>query len=160
MRTYQRSVEFLVREISVITGLNISTINKSDIPFIDSVKVPKTNRPSKVIPIQFFEMYLEECKVWSFEIVEFKKYKEKKRPIIRHFLSVRETAAFMKIYGLELHIRTIHKKILREEIPAYKVKGLYLIPIIFLIKAFVIEIDEDLNRNVSTVINEPYQFQL
>lgn len=161
MVVYDENEHYTVNEISVITGLTPTTINQNlEIPFIEDAKIPGTNRPSKILKFYDFENYLSEKKVHDFTIEEFKRYSDKKRPIVRQFFSVPETVKFMKENGLSLTARTITKNIHENKYPSYQIRRKFLIPILHLIKLFALPIDQNLNATISKVINQDYTFKL
>ncbi|MEK5394001.1 helix-turn-helix domain-containing protein [Margalitia sp. FSL K6-0131] len=151
---------YFVNELTTITGLNKDTIHHLDIPFKISKDHPKTNRPVKVFYYKDFENLLNNSKVFDFNIPEYNKYQDKKRPVSRQFLDSNEASEFLALNGLKLRPRTIHSRIKQKELPAYQIGRKYMIPIIFLIKLLGLSIDDDLEKKISIVTNEPYKFQL
>ncbi|MFT9601032.1 hypothetical protein [Mesobacillus sp.] len=157
---YQEEKFYLIKELTIITGLNKDTIHHLDLPYTESRNHPETNRPFKILPCSDFERFLNSKKSWNFKIPEFQKYTNTKRPIVRQFFSTQEASDFMKLYGLELQPRTLHSKIKQKELPAYQFDRKYLVPIVYIIKLMGISLDKKLNDRLSKVINDDYEFKL
>jgi hypothetical protein len=155
---YNEKEHYLIRELAKITGLSRFTLTKKgDISAFQLANVPGTNKPGKIITLKDFEKYLEKKKAWNFKIPEFDRYKVKKRPIIRQFFHADEMSEFLNVFGIKQSFRTIHRHIKEGKIPGYHT-GKYLIPISYIVKELMLPIDDELNKIISEIIKEDYEY--
>jgi len=151
---------YTVRELSEITGIEYTQFYS----YREKLRMGKYTLPSGrtgyAIHTIDFEKILEECKTFPFGIQEYEIYKKKKRPIIRQFLDARETFMFMHAVGDQLSIFTVKRQIRENKIPSYVVERKYLVPIVYLIRRYLLPIDDALDQMIAEIIKEPYEFKL
>lgn len=151
---------YTIRDLSAITGIDYTQFYSYKDKFDFEEIVLPSGRRGFAIPFQQFENILESCKSHAFDIPEFERYKEKKRPVLRQFLDARETFLFMGAVGDPLSIFTVKRHLREEKIPAYIIERKYLVPIVYLVKRYLLPLDDALDELIEAIINEPYEFRL
>lgn len=153
MKIYNERKDYLIKELAIITGLDQSMLHKLNIPKMVESKSTYSKKPVKSIGIKDFEKFLHTKRMYNFKIEAYKKFKVKKRPIIREFLSIKETVKFMESHGLKENPRTLHYKIKHNEFIAYRFDRKYIVPITYLCSLFSIDRhDSQLQQLIHNII--------
>ncbi len=150
---------YTIREISAITGIEYSQFYSYKQFDFETCILP-SGRSGYALPFKSFEDILENCKTFPFEIAEYERYREKKRPIIRQFLDARETHLLMGAVGDPLSIFSVKRHLREAKMPAYVIERKYIVPIVYLVKKYLLPIDDQLDKLIEEIINEPYEFKL
>ncbi|MGN7457463.1 hypothetical protein ACTHPH_21850 [Paenibacillus pasadenensis] len=119
-----------------------------------------SGRVGYAVDFREFELTLELCKSYPFDVPDFEPYKARKRPIIRQFLDTNETHFFLNEIGDRMSIFTTKRHLREKKMPHYTIERKRLIPIVSLIRRYELPIDDRLNRMISDAIEEPYEFML
>lgn len=153
------NTHYTANELSIILGSQLTNLYS----YKEELEMEKNYLPSGrlgyIISIEKFEIYLETKKTYPFTITEFAHYKNKKRPIIRQFLSTHEVKRFLDLVGDPYSIHTISRRARDEEMPSYRLTRKHHIPIMYL-KTFYNLPDSQLDKILIEVLHKPYTFSI
>lgn len=117
---------YTVVELATVLGVTDAAIRQK----IRANELPHEKKQERIrVSTVDFENYLAANRCWDFEIPEWTRYRECKRPIKKQFAKIQGALEILEEYGICIEQRTLKRWIHNRLIKAYNLGGTYYIPI-------------------------------